>query len=131
MYGSVIYADLVQAECDPEPGDNKEPECICLPCYNRESSWELYSVQLQVVIQYHGWMAAVTVIQMCLALEEKVLQVFIDLPVELHDDLAVLTTALQQSFRQMLAALSVRRLFLVKRRLSWRSCGTTRVRRRP
>ncbi|KAL7847852.1 hypothetical protein AOLI_G00225700 [Acnodon oligacanthus] len=101
-------------------GGNKQPEHICLPCYNRESSWELYSVQLQVVIQHNGWTTAVTVIQMCLALEEKALQVFIDLPVEQHDDLVVLTTALQQWFRQMPVALSVRRLFLVKRRLSWR-----------
>ena len=67
-------------------------------------------MQLQIVAQLCYWTEEETMIQLCLALEAKALQALMDLPVEQHGDFAVLTTALQQQFREEPAALSVRKL---------------------
>ena len=58
----------------------KEMEHICLPHFNGKGTWEFYSKQLQVVTWCHSWMATITAMQLCLALEGKTLQVRVGAP---------------------------------------------------
>lgn len=95
-----------------------------LPKYNGATPLEPYLSQVQLAARHSGWSDEEAATHLALALEEKALQVLLDIAPAEQRDLQALTMALQRRFGQQLYTDQSREQLANRRRLEGESLGT-------